>query len=353
MLSSLKSFIRQVMAGVYYTSGIYKEVHRGKATILAYHRVLPGREMNGMYVQPGMFVCPDVFEKQMKFLKEHFSLVSFAELLDRWENKTYDRSQRYCVITFDDGWLDNYIYAYPVLKKYSIAATIFLPASFIGTPKWFWPDKIGFLLKHYLRTRTEERNVSLSSLWEQYPWMKEFEESPGEEKIDLVIERWKALPEDEIYSFIENTAKILEVKWPDKRLVLNWKEIEEMSGNGISFGSHSANHSILTQIGILEAKEEIENSFALLAGRNINFIPVFCYPNGGYNSEIQELVKQSGYRAAVSGGFGLENGFPETFFGIKRIGVHHAMSKRLSLFSWHIAGLNYKLNKLKTAIRRI
>jgi peptidoglycan/xylan/chitin deacetylase (PgdA/CDA1 family) len=341
------------MAGIYYYSGIYKEVHRGKATILAYHRVLPQQEMDGMYVQPGVYVSQDVFEKQMKFLKEHFTLVSFAELLDRWERKMYDRSQRYCVITLDDGWLDSYIYAYPVLKKYSIPATIFLPTSFIGTQNWFWPDKIGFLLKHYSKTGAKEKGESLSSLWERYPWMKEFEKSPSEEKIDLIIERWKTLPEAEIYNFIENTGRELEVKWPDKRLVLNWKEIEEMSGNGISFGSHSANHRILTRIGVAQAKEEIKNSLEMLTGRSINFIPVFCYPNGEYNGEIQELVKQSGYQAAVSGGFGFEHEFPEHFFGIKRIAVHHDISKRLSLFLWHIAGCNHKLNKLKTAIRRI
>jgi len=339
------------MAGIYYYSAIYKEVHRGKATILAYHRVLSEREMDGMYVQPGMYVSQDVFEKQMEFLKEHFSLVSFAELLDLWNRKTYDRSQRYCVITFDDGWLDNYIYAYPVLKKYSIPATIFLPVSFIGTPKWFWPDRIGFLLKHYLRTHMEEKNGSLSSLWEQHPWMTEFENSPSEEKIDLVIERWKALPEDEIYSFIENTRKILEVEWPDNRLVLNWKEVEEMSGNGISFGSHSANHRILTRIGVTEAKEEIENSLEMLTRRNVNFIPVFCYPNGEYNGEIQEMVKRSGYQAAVSGGFGFEHKFPENFFGIKRIGVHNDISERFSLFLWHIAGLNQTLSKIKRKVQ--
>ena len=347
MLSSLKSFIRDGMAGIYYYSGIYKEGHRGKATILAYHRVLPEREMDGMYVQPGMYVSQDVFEKQVKFLKEQFRLVSFTELLNLWTQKTYDRSQRYCVITFDDGWLDNYIYAYPILKKHSIPATIFLPTSFIGTQNWFWPDKIGFLLKHYLNARREEERESLSSLWGRYTWMREFEKGPSEEKIDRAIEMWKRLPEDEIYSFIENTGKTLGVEWPDKRLVLNWKEVEEMSGNGISFGSHSANHRILTRIGIAEAREEIKNSLEMLAERNINFIPVFCYPNGEYNGEIQELVKQSGYQAAVSGGFGIENGFPDNFFGIKRIGVHHDMSKRLSLFSWHIAGLNQTLYKMK------
>jgi peptidoglycan/xylan/chitin deacetylase (PgdA/CDA1 family) len=351
VLSSFKSFVRHVMAGIYYYSGLYKEVHRGKATILVYHRVLPEKEMDGMYVQPGMYVRQDVFEKQMRFLKEQFRLVSLAELLGLWERKRYDQSQRYCVITFDDGWLDNYIYAYPILKKHSIPATIFLSTSFIGTRNWFWPDKICFLLDHYLRTHTEEKKRYISLQWAQYPWMKGFEKGPSEERIDLIIERWKTLPEGEIHNFIENTGRVLEVDWPDKRLVLNWKEIEEMSGNGISFGSHSVHHRILTRVGVAEAREEIENSLEMLTGRNINFIPVFCYPNGSYNDEIQEIVKRSGYRAAVNGHSGFERELPEDLFGIKRIGVHNDMSRWLSLFSWHIAGLNHTLSKIKKKVR--
>ena len=336
------------MGSIYYYSGIYKEVHRGKAIILMYHRVLPERETDGIYIQPGMYVCQNVFEEQMQFLKENFSLVSFAELLYLWTQKTYDPSKRYCVVTFDDGWLDNYFYAYPVLRRHSISATIFLPTSFIGTPKWFWPDMISFLLRHYLKAGVaEKKRGSISSLWVLYPWMKEFEKRPNEEKIDLVIERWKTLPEDEVHHFIENTRRILEVELAEKRLVLNWEEVREMSGNGISFGSHSANHRILTRIGVAEATEEIKNSLGMLTGKNINFIPVFCYPNGEYNGEIQELVKRSGYQAAVTTQFGFECKAPENLFGIKRIGIHNDISERLSLFSWHIAGLNEVLRRVK------
>jgi peptidoglycan/xylan/chitin deacetylase (PgdA/CDA1 family) len=181
--------------------------------------------------------------------------------------------------------------------------------------------------------------------------MKGFEKEPGEEKIDLIIERWKKLEEGEISDFIEQTGKVLGIEWPDKRLVLNWKEVEEMSGNGISFGSHSAHHRILTRVAVAEARKEIENSLAMLAERDINFIPVFCYPNGDYNSEIQKLVKRSGYRAAVSGHNGFEHELPEDFFGIRRIGIHHDISRRPSLFSWHIAGLNQTLNKMKRKVR--
>ncbi len=173
---------------------------------------------------------------------------------------------------------------------------------------------------------------------------------PSEEKIDLAIEGWKAVPDGEIVDVTEDARRILEVEWPDERMVLNWKEIEEMSGNGISFGSHSVHHRILTRIGIAEAKKEIENSLEMLTQRNINSIPVFCYPNGDHNREIQELVKRSGYQAAVNGRFAFERELPEELFGIKRRGLHNDISERLSLFSWHIAGLNRALSRIKKSI---
>ena len=349
-ITFVKSTLRRAMASLYYATNHFLTRLQGKVIVLTYHRVISERELKQSFIQPGMYVRNDVFEKQMEFLREHFHILTFHELLRMWEEREWDETKRYCVITFDDGWLDNYVYAYPVLKKHSIPATVFLPTSFVGTQKWFWPDRIGVLLRTYLKEGVaEKKRGSISSLWTQYPWMTGFEKRPNEEKIDLAIERWKTLPEDEVYHFIENTKKILEVDLPDDRLVVNWEEVREMSGNGISFGSHSANHRILTRIKVAGAKEEIKNSLGMLTGKNTNFVPVFCYPDGEYNNEIQELVKRGGYRAAVTTRFGFESKLPENLFGIKRIGIHNDISERLSLFSWHIAGLNEVLRRGKGA----
>jgi hypothetical protein len=152
MLSIMKSAVRQILGSSVYYSGLYRNLLRGKTIILAYHRVLSKREMDEMYIQPGMYVSQDVFEKQMQFLKEYFTVVSFGELLDLWKQKTYDPNKRYCVITFGDGWLDNYLYTFSVLKKYQIPATIFLPTNYVGTNDWFWPDRLGTLLWYHYKS---------------------------------------------------------------------------------------------------------------------------------------------------------------------------------------------------------
>ncbi|MGB5046279.1 MAG: hypothetical protein WBO11_15080, partial [Nitrospira sp.] len=84
--------------------------------VLMYHRVLTKDELARYPVQPGMYVLDSVFAQQMSFVRSHFTVLSLQELLDLWQRGEWSAQARYCVITFDDGWLDNYRHAYPVLK---------------------------------------------------------------------------------------------------------------------------------------------------------------------------------------------------------------------------------------------
>ena len=81
------------------------------------------------------------------YLRKRFTIISLDELLDLWRTNRLKRDQSYCVITFDDGWKDNYQFAFPVLMKHRIPATIFLATDFIGTARWFWPDQMMLLLE--------------------------------------------------------------------------------------------------------------------------------------------------------------------------------------------------------------
>src|SRR5882762_686992 len=74
----------------------------GRVLILAYHRVVPRTERATTFVQPGMYVTPETFERHLRFLTAHFTLLSFEDLLAKWQEGSFDPSARYCVITFDD-----------------------------------------------------------------------------------------------------------------------------------------------------------------------------------------------------------------------------------------------------------
>jgi len=94
--------------------------------ILAYHSVNPNR-------QDALSVHPDIFAKQMDILRQKYEVVTLDSLIQALaEHRNTDRM---AAITFDDGYRDNFLYAYPLLRERNLPATIFLIASYIGTDK--------------------------------------------------------------------------------------------------------------------------------------------------------------------------------------------------------------------------
>lgn len=317
----LNTGLRQLMGWIHYGTGGFRARLQGKAVILTYHRVLTHEELNTQFVQPGMYVFADVFENHMQFVREHFRVLSIGELFQLWQNGGLDRRTLYCAVTFDDGWLDNYLHAYPVLRRLGIPATIFLPTGFVGTGKWFWPDRLAHLLR---------QNRMLPS--------------DGREKLtdpmEDIIERWKRMSNDEIETALVDMGETPGVKAPRQRAVVNWEEVAEMARNGISFGSHSATHAILTNVTRGELTREIDDSLRVLRERSGNCTPVFCYPNGAYTDEVVDHVRAAGYIGAVTTDFGWEARVPRDLFKVHRIGVHNDISRTIPLFAFHVSGLH-------------
>jgi len=334
-----KNTIRHVLASAYYLSGAYRTFHKGKVLILMYHRVLSQKELNRQYVQPGMYVRVDVFEKQMQFLKNNYFILSFAELLESWKEMKLSKDQQYCVITFDDGWLDNYLHAYPILKKHKIPATIFLPTDLIGTRQWFWQDEIGYLLKRYFSNTELQREVPLKQLEANYAWISRYNQGDWIDRIDPTIEAFKNLSYEKIKHTVNTLSSALHLQVPDEPLLLDWEMVSEMSSERISFGSHSATHQILTKLPHGDLQREIDEPLRLLRQKKVSYIPVFCYPNGSYDDRLMALVRSIGYEAAVSTNSGLERTIPKNLFCLKRTNVHNDVSHTVSLFSLHLSGM--------------
>ncbi|HEB73831.1 polysaccharide deacetylase family protein [Candidatus Desulfofervidus auxilii] len=308
-IQKIKTIIRKSIAFPIYKSSIPRFFHRGQVLILMYHRVLSDNETIEPWLQPGMYVKESVFKMHLKFLLSYSQVISFSEFLKRWSENDWDKNGRYSIITFDDGWKDNYIYAFPVLKRYNLPATIFLTTNYIGTNKWFWPEKIGYLF-----------------------WKKENDITA--EQIDKIIGVIKRFSEKEIETFIGTLQEEFGISLPKKRLLLNWEEIKEMSKYNISFGFHTANHRILTRLSQKEIINEINPPSTL---KETNFVPVFSYPNGEYNLEVENLLKEMGFEAAVTTKKGWIKPGKDSLFSLKRTGIHQDISFTPSLFNFHIS----------------
>lgn len=337
----IKGWVRRAAAECYALSPVYLASLRGKVTILTYHRVVSRKELDAESIQPGMYVTAETFAMQMQFLRQHFSVISFAELLRLWSEKTWNDEQRYCVVTFDDGWLDNYLYALPVLKRYALPATVFLPTAFIGTDRWFWPEQIAWLCRQPAWKNEEQRKQTRNVLRETFSWFDRVGMTLCSVDADPIIEQCKALTQEQIDALIVAWAGQLHAVLPRDRQVINWNEAAEMSAAGVSFGSHSSTHRILPHLKSNDVHREVTESWDLLRAKPIVTVPVFCYPNGDSSEEVRRSVEAAGYTAATTTVFGCEDRMPSQPFGLKRINIHNDVTYTPALFAFHLAGLNH------------
>ncbi len=338
LVEVLKAGTRYVMAQVAHASGLPLAALKARVVVLAYHRVLSSRELARQPVQPGMYVRVDSFERQMRFLRERFVVLPLAEVLDRWESGRWDLRRRYCAVTFDDGWRDNYTYAYPILTRYGLPAAIFVCTDLVGTEHWFWPDRLAYLVREAGGGRP---NGALRTLLGRMlsggeagaPARSRFGEL-AEQAIAVL----KRKAEGEIEDVLEALRRELGVAWPTERVLLDWREVEEMSRGGVSFGSHGCAHRILTLCSEDAVDREVTGSLRALTGKPVNAIPAFTFPNGSYDDRALRYVRKAGYRAALTMDAGHESLLPRDPFRIRRIGIHDDVTRNTPLFAFRMSG---------------
>lgn len=143
LISLSKQWIKRIWACLLYYTGIvrfYSHLSMNeKALVLMYHRVLDENEGTPS-IHPGMYVTRKVFSQHLEYLSKFYTVVTL-EQLEEWFSGKRQISGIPCLITFDDGWADNYDVAFPLLQKYSLPAAIFLITDQIGEKGMLtWPQ---------------------------------------------------------------------------------------------------------------------------------------------------------------------------------------------------------------------
>ncbi|GAG21219.1 unnamed protein product, partial [marine sediment metagenome] len=192
------------------------------------------------------------FERQIRYLIKRYTIINLEDVVDHIKRGTR-LPKNPIVITYDDGYKDNYLNAFPILRKYNAPATIFLTVGCIGTGIIPWTEKIHYILNNTIITKIELFNDSLCI----YTLDNPEEMNRVSEEIKSYL---KTMDEKKRNSLIEKLGDELEVPIGDIRdhnLMLSWQEVEEMAGNKISFGAHTVTHPILTRIPYNQAIDEI------------------------------------------------------------------------------------------------
>jgi len=276
------------------------EICGAGATTFMFHRVLPeGMES----YEPELVVSENAFIEFLDWLETSYRVLPLEELIAR-RTKPRDRHRPDCALTFDDGWLDIFHHAFPHLQRRNIPATIFLPVRYIGTERRFWQERLWFCLRSLGDRASDLRWGEVARTARSFPWFppcQSWHQSYYSLRRVLMTR-----PREEAEEFVRRLEEMTGMRTtPRGRAFLDWNEIRRMSGHGITFGSHTLDHTLLTNATPRQAETEIDGSRAELAGQLRSAVHGFSYPWGACTPTNRDQVREAGYGFAVTTRAGL------------------------------------------------
>ncbi len=324
MLKGKRDFLAQCM----YWSGGHFLMNclpaQDSLLILVYHRI--GNSSEDPF-DPGVFSATgDQLDEQVKYLKKNHSLIGLDEAKACITGTVKDRS-RHCrvLLTFDDGYLDNYRIAYPILRSHGVQGVFFLSTGLIGSSVVPWWDEIAFLLK-----TARKQKFSLS-----YPIHLDVDIVADGLPLSIrrVIDHYKHPHNRTPRDFVDQVRVATQsegLREPPRRF-LDWDEAKEMVDGGMSIGSHCHSHSMLSKLDLNQQSHEMTHARSLLRERLGRDSESIAYPvgiKGSFSEETQMLAQAAGYEVAFSyyGGVNLLK-TPMNRFDVKRVGVSSAQDR--------------------------
>ncbi len=290
----------------------------GACIQLLYHQIVDN-ESNILDKGPVVHHRFKDFEQEIRFLKQNYKIIGMDEFADTI-NGIRSKFRPSVVITFDDGYLDNYTLAFPTLMKYQVPAIIYVVTELIGTNGMTWPDKIEYALQ-----RTQKSTFTLSCLWGEEQLF--IGNKAQKEIINVrIAQALKQVSDTERKLMLDELCLTLEVdpSSASVRKMLNWDEIREMADHGIEFGAHSHTHPILSQVSLEEAKQDILLSKTILEKQLGKPVRHFAYPNGrveDFSEDLRIYCSEIGFETVSTVLYGINNSGTTDLYAIKRIGA--------------------------------
>ena len=270
--------------------------------IVCYHRVVESFDQSARNTIPSMLISAKMLERHIDWLAQRFSLVSLDDIGRGLQSKRSFRGPA-AAITFDDGYSDVFHHGFPLLKRKGVPAAVFVVTDLVGTGRPQVFDRL------YLLLRLIESN-GLSLAQTTHDAMKvvgiDLEvrtAAPGRDEpfriMTLLLNR---IPLESIERIIMELQQRMDLapEVSDEFAPLTWDMIGKMHDNGITIGSHTSSHTLLTSEGPESTKRQLVNSKGALEAQLKGDVRHFAYPDGRFNPGVVEAVHSAGYRYAYS-----------------------------------------------------
>ncbi|NIO21655.1 MAG: polysaccharide deacetylase family protein [Candidatus Aenigmarchaeota archaeon] len=298
---SIKTFLAIVL---YYSGfiGIIRVLGRHYAKILVYHSI---SDRESIFVRgTGMWVSPVIFHKHLNYIRRNYQLISLRTLVDSLKEGWIP--PRSVVLTFDDGFADNFHFVYPYLKRNNIEATIFLTTDCIDNKKATWIQELNYLINN-----VDVQGVirGINALAQELGTNGLIIETNSETNIRKQVEEYlgycvsKKL-RDTMLTRLYGEFNIRKKKvFSENQLFLTKDQMFQMCGNGIYFGSHGSSHTPFSAMTLPEQREEILNSRRVIEKDFAqDFLP-FSYPFGkakDYSPDTRAIIENTGHDCIVT-----------------------------------------------------
>jgi peptidoglycan/xylan/chitin deacetylase (PgdA/CDA1 family) len=269
--------------------------------VISYHRVVENLDESSRSSSSPMLISTRMFEQHLDWIGLHYEFVSLDEIGSRLETGT-GSTRPIAAVAFDDGYSDIYHNAFPLLVKKGIPAAVFVVTGLVGTQQMQIHDKLYLLLKSAFSNARQTsrqvvdflRNADIVTLK-----METIARMPTN-----AFSVMSALLDEAPQTQVNHIIQVLEARFGlgdgryDGLSSLSWKMLEEMQSAGMTIGSHTRTHPLLTNESRKKVIEETTRSRRDLEDRLCVKVQHFAYPDGRHNPDATAAVAAAGYRFA-------------------------------------------------------
>jgi peptidoglycan/xylan/chitin deacetylase (PgdA/CDA1 family) len=303
----LRSICKTCIAYAYTWTGagrvLSTQAHGQLPFIVCYHRVVENFGRSAKASNPSMLISTRMLERHLDWLAKRFTLMPLDEI-----GSYLDAGRRFAkppaAITFDDGYSDVYYHAYPILKRKGIPAAFFVVTGLVDTiePQFFDRLYLSLRLLHLrgrplastMRRALHATGTAAGSLNR----LPRSEDEPFA-VMNVFLDNFPRHALEKAINELESDVS-LEKSLSPEMAPLRWDMIETLHRSGMTIGSHTKSHLLLTSESPEMARRELVESKQILEARLKTSIKHFAYPDGRFNPTIVRAVGSAGYRFGYS-----------------------------------------------------
>lgn len=282
---------------------VWDAVRGGRVRILMYHGVPAKQRFAGVENHHRYNLPLAELEAQLGYLAERCHVLSLRDFTSR---RGLESRRTNVVLTFDDGYENNYTNALPVLERLGLPALFAVATAFVLEREPLWNDVVEYAVRHTRRER-----VTLALAGETRAFALDPEGALGAADGRLALYNWLLrlcvqVDQERRGELLERALAELEVERaavlsdPDYR-PLTPEQIRSLAAGGlVEIASHSVHHYLLAKLPRDAVRREVRDSKAALEALTGRPVTAFCMPGGSYDRAVLDEIFSAGYEVVLT-----------------------------------------------------